>query len=111
MFNDSNKKHLTVEFTCRALGDDKLSMRKFTGEIGENFIFFRKEFEDIKRRCNWDATISEGIITSSIDLDQLRRALSGQALQEFISRDQPYANLQEAMDDYNYIMQERMLII
>ena len=95
MYTDSIDKNFKVEFTCKALGEDKLSMQKFSGSIGENFIFFRKEFEDIKKRCNWES-VSDG--TPSQDLDQLRRALHGQALQEFISREEPYNTLKEAFD-------------
>eukprot|EP00834_Sanchytrium_tribonematis_P008013 NODE_833_length_3618_cov_0.950270.p1 type:complete len:297 gc:universal NODE_833_length_3618_cov_0.950270:3233-2343(-) len=94
MFTDTNSKSQKVEFTCKALGDDKLSMQKFEGAVGQNFIFFRKTFKDMKSRCDWNATADR----PCQDLDQLRRALDGQALQEYIAKSGEYHNLKNALD-------------
>ena len=65
-----------VQYSCEQLGDDKLSLDQYSGLPHENFIFFRKEFENIASLCNWPET--RGVL-------QLKRALGGQALQELFA--------------------------
>ena len=90
MFNQRRKKtkeFAEVKFTCRDM-KDKLSMKKYYGTLSENFIFWRKEFEDNAQSCNW--TAAEGTL-------QLKRALVDQALQEYLDKG-PFDNIGGGLD-------------
>ena len=83
-----NDKQQVIKFKCEALGEDKLSLIKYSGAVSENFIFFRIEFEKIMELCNWSAEIS---------MLQLQRSLSGQAVHYYFSKS--YDNVQQALND------------
>ena len=91
MNKPKNEQKHTVDFKCSALEDDKLSMVKFSGGVSENFIFFRREFENIMQLCEWSEEAS---------MLQLRRSLHGQALHYYMGRTS--ATVQAALDDLQH---------
>ena len=85
--NKGIKDFAEVKFTCKDM-KDKLSMKKYYGTPKENFIFWRKEFEDHAASCEWNP--EEGVL-------QLKRALADQALQEFLEKG-PHNTVKQGLD-------------
>ena len=88
MFKSSKSQNAQVKFHCPGM-EDKLSLEMYSGDTPEKFIFFRKIFESHAASCEW--TEAQGVT-------QLKRALCGQALQEFLDKESTYTTMKGCLD-------------